>query len=184
LNTGAYICINAIAQSTDETGRVGDLAKFHWLECSMYISASSAVQNVANVRYLVVKETTTLGSVITPQQFFAGVTSTPSPPVLRNYVTRDDKRYHVLLDSGCLSFGPETTPLAVAGSSFNTFMMPSSYQKIHKRIPVKFTTDYSRGTAGTVADIDTNGVTLIIITDNNTANYIDYSFNYVWQFSC
>jgi hypothetical protein len=150
----------------------------------MDISTGSSVQTVVNVRYLIVRETTTLGSNVTPQQFFAGVTATPAPSTLRNYVTRDDKRYHVLLDSGILSFGPETTPLAVAGSSFNTFMAPCNYQKIHHRIPVKFTTDYSRGNAGTVADIDTNGVTLIIITDNTTANYVGYLFNYVWQYSC
>jgi hypothetical protein len=184
VNTGNYTCINAVAQSTDETGRVGDLCKFHWLECSMSISTASAIQTVVNLRYLVVRETTTLGSAVTPQQFFAGVTSTPAPIALRNYATRDDKRYHVLYDSGSLPFGPETTPLAVAGSSFNTYLAPCSWEKVHKRIPLKFTTDYSRGTAGTVAHIDTNGVTLIVITDNTTANQIGFLFNYVWQYSC
>lgn len=176
------VAVNPIAQSTDESGRVGDLCKYHWVELNwqIYTVSTNPAFN-AWVRVMLVLESTALGSALGLSQFFT--TATPNAFSARNYLTRNDRRFKVIYDSGPRLVGPEQTPLAVAGYQPNTFGAPNNIGEVVPRIKLNFITDYSRGNAGTVADIDTNALSLICFTDNGTANVIEFAANITLQFT-
>jgi len=82
------------------------------------------------------------------------------------------KRFKTLYDSG---------PIVICGSSTSTQTLSwggSPDWARNVKIPLDLITDYSRGNAGTVADIDTNAISLICFTDNATgsAMYLNYGY--------
>lgn len=162
------VCMNAVAQGTSENTRIGRLCKLKWLDLNIetWFTNVTSCQNTL-VRIYVIVENTALGSALSPNQFFLDNT-TWTPMSQRDRTNRNASRYVVLWDSGPyamsnLGTATGTAPFSVAG------VLPSD-KCWSKRIPLNFDTDYSRGNAGTVADIDTNALSLIVVADTNTAN--------------
>jgi hypothetical protein len=164
-------CLNGVAQGTSENTRVGRLCKMKWLDLDMNVNAingSITTQNVPSYRAYIVVETTALGSQIQPAQFF--VDSTVFEPMSqRDRTNRNASRYVVLWDSK-----PQMLCTASAtGSGTQNSMAagpPVRWHSLH--IPLDFDVDYSRGNAGTYADIDTNALHLLVVTDDATSNHI------------
>lgn len=177
--TPISVCVNAVVQGTDEVNRIGDICKMQWIEFSLDLtSAAGFIAGAFPVRAMLVSETTSLGAAASFAQLFTS--ATPTALTMRNYTTRDDKRFHVWWDSGPLLLGP--TAFAV-NTAVNQFGAPSGFEIVSPRISLNnLRSDYSRGNAGTVADIDTNALSFMLFTGNTNANYITYSVSSVVQF--
>jgi len=168
--------MNALAEGLGENNvRVGDKCHFNRLQLRVVVFPGAAT-TTNTLRCLVVRETTTLGSAVAPTQYF--LDSTPGALSCRNYTTRNNKRFITYLDKTWL-LGPPASPLA---SPFQNFSVPDM---IHFDVdmPLDFTTDYSRGNAGTVADIDTNGLSILFITDNTVSGSFTPHYEYVLSFT-
>jgi len=161
--------LNGVAQGTSENTRIGRLTKNHWLDIDFSVNVgAAAVTDV--VRFYIVVETTALGSALAPAQFFVDATNF-SPYSQRDRTNRNASRYCVLYDSkpfvlGGLSVASGQTAPVVTGAgqpAERTFSM---------HLPLNFSTDYSRGNAGTVADIDTNSLYLLVVTDTSTGSQV------------
>lgn len=160
--TPYVVCLNPILEGTDETARVGDIIRWKELCLGVDLYCNTNLLLPCLMRCMVIAESTSLGSVLSPAQYFS--TATPSPIDQRNVTTRNVKRFKTLFDSGVIVIHPTTsaTQTLVSGG-------PSEWARNFK-IPLDLITDYSRGNAGTVADIDTNAISLIIFTDSTTAS--------------
>lgn len=189
LNSTPYVTtLNTVTEGSDETNRVGDKARFNWLKLNFQVVPNSAqLTGCYQIRMMLVKESTCLGSALSLAQFLRG-SGTPSVISNQNYVTRDHSRYKVYYDSGAMLIGPSATAVVPAGSSgtiatydiWNGGSGDNVCRFIHKKLD--FTTDYSRGNAGTVSDIDTNSFSLILITDCTQSGAFDINVDYVLEF--
>lgn len=173
---GLY-CLNAVAQGTSENTRIGRLARMNWidldLDCFLTQSNSPAFYGV---RLYIVAESTALGSALAPAQFFVDNTNFGHTSQ-RDRTNRNPSRYVVLWDSGPFALGnvvasaSGTTVWATNPGTAPTDRMFSFH------LPLGFSTDYSRGNAGTIADIDTNSLYLMAVSDAaSTVVQIDGSF--------
>jgi hypothetical protein len=137
-----------------------------WLDLDMQIYATHASTAPA-VRIYVVVESTALGSLSTAAQFFVDNTNF-AVTSQRDRTNRDASRWLVLYDSKIIRLG--TTPYSSGLSNVAwTGQNPLEYDiSIHLKLD-GITTDYSRGNAGTVSDIDTNAIHLIVVTDDTNA---------------
>lgn len=162
--TAPYIaCLNAVGQGTTENTRIGRLVKHKWLDLDLQCYTPSFAGN-ANVRIYIVVETSALGSALSPSQFFVDAT-TFIPVSQRDRTNRNASRYVVLWDSRPFSLGG----LPVIGTAgYSASALPSE-RTISIHLPLNFSTDYSRGNAGTVADIDTNALSIMVCTDIGVA---------------
>jgi len=166
LTTPYSVLLNGVAQGTTENTRIGRLAKMRWVDIDFSIY-QNATFDASDVRIYVVAESTALGSAISAAQFFVDATQFSSTSQ-RDRTNRNASRYVVLWDSGPLTIGPtslasgQTAP-AVIGAGQPT----SIARSLH--LPLGFSTDYSRGNAGNVGDIDTNSLHLLCVTDQTTA---------------
>jgi len=168
------LCINTVATGTDEVSRIGDKLKFHWLEFSINFVATTSLIATTFVRYVLVREKTTLGAAVSYAQYLD--TATPSASLaLRNWNTRDQTRFVTIFDSGAKVLG------RVSNATPVNFAEPDQIA-FHHHFPLDFIADYSRGTAGTVADIDTNGVTLLVFTDTSTASAVNTNYSATFCF--
>lgn len=166
--TNPYVALlNGVVQGTTENTRIGRLTTNKWLDLDLDIyGTSSLVGQSSLIRAYVIAETTALGSALAPSQFF--IDSTNFAPISqRDRTNRNASRYVVLWDSKPMNLGG----LPAAGSTASTGISPAE-RVFSVHIPLNFQTDYSRGNAGTVADIDTNSIHLMVVTDNGTANAV------------
>jgi hypothetical protein len=164
-------CLNAVAQGTSENTRIGRLTTNKWLDIDININAvngSIVVQALPGFRIYIVVESTALGSNIQPAQFFvdSAIFDVLSQ---RDRTNRNAERYVVLWDSG-----PQllATASATGSGTQNSMAAAPPIKYYSKHLPLNFKTDYSRGNAGTVADIDTNALHLLVVTDDATSNQI------------
>jgi hypothetical protein len=159
--------LNGVAQGTSENTRVGRLTKNLWLDLDIDIFPGSNISpSQQDIRVYVVAESTTLGSALAPASFFYDATNF-DPRSQRDRSNRNAARYCVLWDSGPQRLGSVVASGLAAPAVIG--VAASNYVKsLH--LPLSFSTDYSRGNAGTVADIDTNGLYLMVVTDNTAAS--------------
>jgi len=163
--TPVVYCLNNISQGTDETNRIGSKVRMVHLEMNMHIFRYVNTQQPAcMVRVLLVREISTLGSLLALNQLFSS--ATPPPHDVRNLITRDNRRFKILSDK-TFSLGPRVVSISVAEHMSGA---TSSTKIIKWNKKLNFVTNYARGNAGTVADIDTNALHVIVLTDNGTAN--------------
>jgi len=162
------LCLNAVAQGTSENSRIGRLARMKWLDIDFEIyQGSTNVPDFVTYRVYIVVETTALGSALAPAQFFVDNTNFTALSQ-RDRTNRNASRYVVLWDSKPKHLG--TIPSSAAGTNAWSpvvgCMQPgvSSYS-LH--LPLEFTSDYSRGNAGTISDIDTNSLYLLVVSDTS-----------------
>ncbi len=172
--------LNGVAQGTGENGRIGRLVRNNWIDLDFLMYTQTYQNSPVFCRAYVVVETTCLGSAVAPAQFFVDPTNFSSTSQ-RDRSNRNASRYVVLYDSGIKVLGPPagasglTAPANIAAAS------PCAAVSMH--LPLNFYTDYSRGNAGTVADIETNSLYLLVVTDTTTANQLAVSGGYTLCFN-
>lgn len=174
-STPLYSLLNGIAQGDTQLTRDG--VKVNWKSLKLTIDVSSQIAfafGSALFRYIIIREESCLGSAPTTAQIFNS--ATPSPLAIYNFTNRDvPKRYKVYYDSGVQLLGPPV----VDYTNVNGLSTALQHRRVFQhKIKFNFITDYSRGNAGTVADIDTNSLYLIAWTDNTTANAIQFHGSY------
>jgi hypothetical protein len=163
-------CLNGVGQGTNENTRVGRLARMNWLDLDIacYLNTNASITIPTSMRVYVVVETTALGSALAPSQFFVDA-ATFTPTSQRDRVNRNASRYVVLYDSGPFVLAPPPVASGLAApATFGAGLPCEKDFSLH--IPLDFSTDYSRGNAGTIADIDTNSLYLMAVTDTATAS--------------
>lgn len=170
--------LNGIAEGADETTRIGDLLRIVGLEMNIHFFNNNAtILTPSAVRVLLVQEKTALGSAVAMAQLFNS--ATPSPWDVRNVTTRDNSRYIIHHDQ-TFSLGPSVVATANATPPINySGAIPNELQlNIDKKL--NFVTDYSRGNSGTITDIDTNSLYLVILSDATPATQqvnVDVAWN-------
>jgi len=174
------ILLNPISEGSDETARVGDIVRWKELCLNFMVNANAngatALDSIL-MRVVIIAEYTALGAAATFAQVFGS--NTPTPLACRNVSTRNTKRFKMLYDSGPMSINPIGTSAQTSGTGTGNCYSgdPNQICKMLK-IPLDLITDYSRGNAGSAADIDTNSITIMMFTDNVTANssYCRYEY--------
>jgi len=171
LITSPYIALlNGVTQGTTENTRIGRLCKMKWLDIDLDFYAN-AVNASGLVRFYIIVETTALGSAISPGQFFVD-TANFHPTSQRDRTNRNASRYMVLYDSKPFVLGGLPTSDASTNSFSNIGVAPVE-KAFSLHLPLEFETDYSRGNAGTVADIDTNSLFLMVVSDISSGNLVN-----------
>lgn len=171
LSSPLVVLLNGITEGSDETNRIGDRMKFKWNDIRLQVYATNNLLASGSFRVMVVREKTALGSALAPAQFLQS--ATPNTTAQRNVTTRDHTRYVVYYDETFLLFpavSSAASPINVSG--------PDEYN-IRIQTPLNFITDFSRGNAGTIADIDTNSLYLLVFTDINTASSVNLIYSYI-----
>lgn len=144
--------MNGLVKGDDINQRNGNSAymKYITLNINLYTS-NNAFHNGNSVRIMLVKEKPCLGTALSLTSLFG--TTTPYPWTTFENIQRDwKKRFKIFYDR----------IFSVDGITWQ--------RDIRIRKKLNFTSNYARGNAGTVADIDTNSLALLILTDNSTAN--------------
>lgn len=157
--TPSVFLLNGIQQG--DTNLLRDGVKLRWRSLKLRIIIQSGAQVVPNfIRFILVREITALGSDVSPAQLLTSAT----PDVLAQYnvSTRDNSRYVVYKDSGPIVMGPDTVDYSSSTGTSTVHPMARIWN-INKKF--NFVTNYSRGTAGTIADIDTNSLSLLVFAD-------------------
>jgi len=162
--------LNGVGQGTNENTRIGRLAKMKWLDLDIFmlLNANAPTTGPTSMRAYVVVETTALGSALAPSQFFVDA-ATFTPTSQRDRVNRNASRYVVLWDSGPVVLGGPQVASGLAAPAILGAGQPCE-KDFSLHIPLNFSTDYSRGNSGTVADIDTNSLYLMCVTDSTVAS--------------
>jgi hypothetical protein len=181
LTTPGIVLLNGVALGTGENARIGRLVTHKRLQLDVNLNYFGSIyyQSI-NYRVYVFVENTALGSQIAPSQVFVEPTNF-RPWTQRDFTNRNNSRYLCLYDSGChaLACAPKASGVT---APFGSTGLPY-LRNHHIDIPLNFQTDYSRGTAGTIADIDTNSLYLVVLTDNPTAGDLSMYFNYLTRFN-
>lgn len=170
-STPQIFLLNGIQQGDTQLTRDGIKVNWKSLKITLLFASGSAMVTPTNFRWIIVREETALGSAVGPTQLFNDAT----PDVLSqyNFTNRNiPQRYKVYYDSGIQTIANFVTDYtSVTGCGGGNFKSIRTYTK---KIKFNFITDYSRGNAGTVADIDTNSLSLMVFTDTTTANALSF----------
>lgn len=140
--------LNGLMKGVGLDQRTGDTAYMRYLEmrCQIRCNNANFLENQA-LRVIIVREKTTQTQTISLTSYMDN--SAPNTWFIPNKKDVDPKRYKTYYDK---------TFDASGQSPFTRNF--SIYKKLG------FTANYSRNNLGTVADIDTNGLFLVLISDN------------------
>lgn len=162
--TGSVTLLNGMAQGTTASTRIGRRIQMKSIEFKLFVQAdSTALTNVT--RYAIVLDKQSNGAA----PAFTDIYDAAAPTALRNISNK--ARFWVLYDSGLqVCIGNSAT---AAQGTDNTIRPLELYKRIN--IPVQ----YNAGSAGTVGDIQTNGLFFVAIgniaagtADATVAGYI------------
>lgn len=179
-----FLCLNAVGQGTTENTRVGRLLKFKWLDLSFtaeFLTTLDAGTGIgaSTVRFYVIVDCSAEGNNFTPGAFFLDA-SNYYPISQRDRTNRNASRYMVLYDSNIIVLGAAYNGTA-SNSAPGQGLPCLAARNIH--IPLNFSADFSRGNAGTYADIDNNQLWLVAVTDNTVANQVKVLSTFTLAFS-
>jgi len=179
--TGSTPVIESLADLptglNEVNNRVGDQCRWVDVDIPIHLRRTSSVADIPyNVRVLLVREYTTLGSNISLNQLFNSLT--PSVYDVFNHETRDARRFQVLYDK-TISIGPMVVS-TTATQHFNPG--PSSCVSLRIKRKLNIVTDYSRDVTGTVTDIEKNGFFLIVISDCPTSGDLKASYSFMGKY--
>jgi len=142
--TGQVVLLNGMAQGTSASTRIGRKILMKSLEWKFRLLVEAgATTNL--IRYAIVVDHQSNGAAPAITDIYDSV----NPTALRNISNK--ARFTVLYDSGLITMIGNTTTVAVGLEQLGS----EGYKRIN--IPVQ----YNVGTAGTVGDIQTNGLFLI-----------------------
>jgi hypothetical protein len=183
-STPGFGCLNAVAQGTTENTRIGRLLKHKWMDLAYtleFVKTLDAGTGIGSstCRVYVLADVQSEGGNFTPGAFFLDA-SNYYPISQRDRTNRNASRYQVLYDSGVLPIGAAfngTASNSAPGCGLQSLITHS----VH--VPLNFESDYSRGNAGTYADIDTNALWVVAVTDNSVANQLLFNYTYTTCFT-
>lgn len=159
-----YFTMNGLSQGTSMSTRIGEKVRFTYLDFHMsFYNSNASGRSNGLVRVLIVREVPADGTSLTLLDLF-NATTPNSPPVNSsyNFQTVDfPHRFKILHDQ-----------------VFPTDVYNNVNKEIHIRKKLNFTTSYTRSNTGTIADIDKNSLTCVVITDWTANNNLYASFNY------
>jgi hypothetical protein len=164
LSSPFLVNLNAVAQGTSNVARVGSKVRMVEMDLIVQVVYGTGCDSFA-ARFLIVRDVAAEGVLTTNGEIF---TSAGGVDSIRNYTTVNPDRYIVLLDH--IFDRNELIPSTISTSTGNAVYL------WRKTIKLGFVTDYSRGNAGTIADIDTNAITAIGICNATQANTVAFSF--------
>lgn len=173
-------CVNAVAQGTGENARIGAKIRMKSFEANLTLNNSSTAQQdpIVQYRLLIIQESTTLGSNLAPTQIF--LDSPALPQSMRDHTNRNPKRYHFLYDSGVQFLGALSSALASPFQNFGAYPSDRNHHISLKNLNI--VADMSRANNGNVGDIDTNGVSILILTDCSVASVLSLTGTYLTEF--
>jgi len=174
------ILLNGVAQGTSENARIGRLVTHKRLTLDINMNYQGLYYQAINYRVYVFVETTALGSQIAPAQIFVDP-ATFLPWSQRDHTNRNSSRYLCLYDSGAHALAAPPRASGVA-APFGSSGLPY-LRNHHIDIPLNFQTDYSRGNAGTIADIDTNSLYCVVVNDNATGGDLTMYYSFLTRFN-
>jgi len=167
--------LNPLAQGTSNVTRVGSKVRLGRLDLRLFFQTGLGVlANSLQVRVVVVRDAAAEGVITTTGEVFTN--ATPGVRAPQNMVTVNPSRYQIMHD--WVSNRNDWVP-----ANFLAATDPVQDCLHMVRMPLGFVTDYSRGNAGTVADIDTNALTVFIVTDNTTADALAVTGSYLLSFT-
>jgi len=170
LASPGLICLNAVTTGNTENTRIGRLVRHNWIDIDFTVVQVPNTNNNDTIlfRAYIIVESTALGSQLAPAQFFVDNASF-GPYSQRDRTNRNASRFVVLWDSGSKVLG---NPYRTNGTTTTYVLGAGQPAEIpfNLHLPLGFYTDYSRGTAGTYADIETNSLWLMVVTDDSTAD--------------
>lgn len=152
--TPAIVLLNGMTQGVTGQTRVGNNVKFISIDLKINCAYGPTVLDKQNnsIRCILVREKPALGQAIS----FTSMFDTSPTYTFTQFENNDrdwKERFHILYDQ--------------------TFLVNSQLFITEKNIRIKrklgFVTSYARGNAGTIADIDTNSLYLLMIADSTTA---------------
>jgi len=168
LSSPGLFLLNGVAQGTTENTRIGRLARLKWLDMDLIVESELASSGIDELRVYIIAETTALGSALAPAQFFVDAASF-GPTSQRDRTNRNASRYVVLFDSKTFSVGSLPFSSGLSNVAWTGNAPLTKHFNIH--LPLNFSTDYSRGNAGTIGDIDTNSLYLMVCSDDASASH-------------
>jgi len=180
LSIPGLFLLNGVGQGTSENTRIGRLARLKWLDIDLTIENTATSAGLQQIRVYIIAETTALGSALAPSQFFVDNTGF-SPTSQRDRTNRNASRYVVLYDSKTFALGQFPYSSALSNVAWTGSAPLAKHFNIH--LPLNFSTDYSRGNSGTISDIDTNSLYLMMVTDDNNSGHSECTGGYTLCFS-
>lgn len=160
------VLLNGLSQGTDTGQRMGSEVNWKYIDLRIFLGiATNAFRAESTFRVMLVKEKPALGGSLSLTSLFGS--TQPESIDTYNYDNRDFKtRFMIFYDQ----------VHRVDGIVFSKFI------NIKKRL--NFKTNYSRGNAGDVTDIDTNSLWLLIFTDyptDTTSLGYKYAYNLFYE---
>lgn len=180
LTAPGLFLLNGVGQGTSENTRVGRLTRNKWLDLDLFVESTFAANAIDELRVYIVAESTCLGSALSPAQFFVDNTNF-GPTSQRDRTNRNASRYVVLFDSKIFTLGSFPFSSGLSNVAWTGSSPQSKHFSIH--LPLNFSTDYSRGNSGTVSDIDTNSLYLLVVTDDTAGGHSQVYGGYTLCFS-
>lgn len=146
--------LNGLTLGTSAARRIGDKARFKFLELRTTINRNDAVAgNSYNAAVRMVVFLQRLPGGVADAPFGA---ATPYVDGTFDLQTQAFKRRFVILRD----------------HTFNLSAGARSTKNIITKIPLRFSTDYSLGNAGDITDIDSNALYFMLMTDATTGAYL------------
>lgn len=176
--TPVITLLNGMAQGDTNVTRDGNRVRWNSLELRLIIAAGVSLSEPHPVRLVLVRKKKPVGATISLTNLFGDAT----PDFLDSYNVASisfKDTYKVYWDKTFLIY-PQIFDNSATGTTTESLAGGPSEICMTKRTKLGgFVTDYGLGTAGNVADIDTNGLFLVQFTDNGTADAIGIFFKYV-----
>lgn len=159
------LCLNPIPDLATGSGqpsscRTGDICRMQSLHMTLNVYTTLSILDDQMVRIVLCRSENTDGTLIDPGDVFNS--ATPQPYDVRNVLHKNYHKFHILYDKVFMMGPPQISVASV--SILNTASPSERVIKIHKRLG--FNTNYNLADAGTNADIDTNGLFLMMFTDS------------------
>jgi len=157
----AIVLLNGMTQGTTASTRVGNSVRFKSIDLKINLAYGPTVtdKQTNSVRVILVRERPALGQAVSFTSLFDS-----SPTYTFTQFEKNDRdwkeRFHILYDEVFL---------------VNSQLLITE-RNIQIRQPLGFITNYARGNAGTIADIDTNSLYLLFIADSTTASCQYYRY--------
>lgn len=160
-----YLLMNGMIQGTGEGQRVGEQANFNYLTIS-FNPLSAATQFNVTMRVFIFIDKHPEGTQTGQNDLFYWATNI-YPETQYNYQNRNFNRFKIIYDK-TLTLGPSTGSINGTATStvYNMARSNETTWTVKKKLNLK--TYYSRGNAGTIADIDSGALYVGYFIDSAT----------------
>lgn len=167
LNTAPYFgLLNPLTQGDTDSNRTGDKVRFQYLTMNLFHNLANTNINDITYRIAIIRAKNPRGVAPTASTLVVNGGTAQDPCEIWDEVNYDFfSRYEVLYDSGVRVLHRNVT---------TNYTVATDYVSV----ACDFTTDYSLGNAGTIADIDQNALYLYFRSGNGTANAHALSLSY------